>query len=118
MSSFHVPLYTCYRKVTPLLVVAFISSRLDEPIGLQIRYVEVRVGNVNAGAVTPLGRRICANALCLNTGGGEAQESLASDCSGGPLEGRFLTLQRHLIKDDLDYPPLVIAELDVEFYEE
>ncbi len=76
----------------------------------------MRIGNTNAGTITPLGRRICANALCLNTGGGEPQLSHAHDCSGGPLRGRYVTLQRHLPKDQAHYAALVIAELDVEFY--
>ncbi len=84
--------------------------------GQQTRFVEVRVGNTDAGAVTPLGERICTNALCLNTGGGEPQVTRVGYCSGGPLPGRYLTVQRHLPKHLMDKPALVIAELEVVFY--
>ncbi len=79
-------------------------------------YAEVRVGNVDAGAITPMGTRICANALCKTTGGPPPLPNQLDDCSGGPLPGRYITVQRYRGLPDLTYPALVIAELDVEFY--
>ncbi len=99
-----------------VLLCAFIR-RTDVLLGDQILYTEVRVGNADAGAITPTGHRICANALCKTSGGGPALPNQKDDCSGGPLLGRYVTVQRHLAFPDVTYPELVMAEIDVEFYQ-
>ncbi len=76
--------------------------------------MEVRVGNVDAGAITPIGQRICANALCKNISGGQTKYTHLEDCSGGPLPGRYVTVQRYFL--GVNNPALVLTELDVKFY--
>ncbi len=64
--------------------------------------------------------RICVNALCLTTGGGEALMVQNHECSGGsPIKGRYVTMQRYNFKLEggiVKHGSLAMAEVDVDFY--
>ncbi len=101
---------------TQILNSLITCSYSNEQIGKHILYTEVRVGDVDISGIIPLGNRICANSLCNNTGVGTAVAAQTDDCSGGPLRGRYVTLQRYGIEPSGDYGDLRLAEINIEFY--
>ncbi len=109
----------CYSSrvyVTPCNTIHLAHSYNDAQIGKHILYTEVRVGDVDISDITPLGQRICANAVCKNTGVGGAVAVQSEDCSGGPLKGRYITLQRYGLEPGGSYTSLRLAEVNLEFY--